>query len=351
VERCGGALILALEGGSGAAGARTARWIAALPTGVSTSSPFVAPVGAVEALRRRAFTLPGGRGAGDLLRQASGLLSAAAATGPRVITNDISPHMFFSAGLWGLPTREDARRLSRTFGAGSLDMVIFAYGTHHVSGIDQAIRESFAILRPGGHIVLQDFLDEGPVGRWFHDVVDPYSRTGHDFVHIGPIQLAVQLLLAGFRDVRMFEMEDPFMFAVPPGSARGAREVACTYLLGMYGLGDSHLRERHCLEGQIREILSYGEIGNTPRFEEDFVYIPRRATGASAIRPGSRHPALSPADCALVEALTALLTLEPMVLARRYGAPPELLGRWFRPDGSRWGLAAREVAAWREWVA
>ncbi|MCR2618792.1 hypothetical protein NSP35_24240, partial [Salmonella enterica] len=32
-----------------------------------------------------------------------------------VVTNDLSPHMFTRAGAWGFPTREDARRLSRTF--------------------------------------------------------------------------------------------------------------------------------------------------------------------------------------------------------------------------------------------
>lgn len=357
-ERCGGALVLALERGEPGGGdpppTRAARWLAVLPTGVVASAPLSLPAETVLAFDRRAVSLPGGRNLDDLLGQAEELLPArpAAAAGPRVITNDISPHMFFSAGLWGLPTREDACRLSRTFRAGALDAVIFAYGTHHVAGIGQAIRETFAVLRPGGQVVLQDFLDEGPVGDWFHRVVDPYSRTGHDFDHIGPIQLAVHLLLAGFRDLRLFEMEDPFLFAVPPGSAVEAREVACTYLLGMYGLGDSHLRDRPRLEERIRQTLSYAELGNVPRFEADFVYVPRRATGASAVRPAEGEAAApSPSDRALVAALGELLALDSEAVARRFGAPPELLRLWFREDGSRWGLAEPEVRSWRELAA
>lgn len=352
VEQCGGVLLLALEGTSGVGDAQIGRWIAALPGGVTASAPLAVPVDDLETLRRRARAIPPSRDVDNLLEQASKIFSDAGAScgGPLIITNDISPHMFFSAGRWGLPTREDASQLSRTFRAGALDAVIFAYGTHHVSGISQAIHEAAKILRPGGRILLQDFLDEGAVGNWFHKVVDAYSRTGHDFFHMGPIQLAVQLLLAGFREVRMFEMEDPFMFAVPPGAAAGARDIACTYLLGMYGLGESHLRERHCLEGQIRQILSYEEIGNTPEFEEDFVYIPRRATGVSAVRPHDSGQPLSPVDRALVQALTGVLALEPVTIARRFGATPELLSSWFRDDGARWGLAAWEVAAWFQQV-
>jgi SAM-dependent methyltransferase len=352
VAEGGGALILALaDEEPDGAGARSGRFLAALPGGVEVSAPVTVPAEALATLRRLATLLPGG-GLGDLLRQAGELFGGRpAAAGPRILTNDLSPHMFFSAGLWGLPTREDACRLSRTFRGGSLDGVIFAYGTHHVAGIDQAIAESFAVLRPGGRIVLQDFLDEGPVGSWFHQVVDPFSRTGHDFVHMGPIQLAVQLFLAGFRQVRMFEMEDPFLFAVPPGSGQEARAVACTYLLGMYGLGDSFLREHGELEAQIRQILSYAEIGNQPRFEDDFVYVPRRATGASAVRPESGEVPLSPADRALVEALSTVLALEATALAESFAAPPELLRTWFPQDGSRWGLTPREIDLWFERVS
>jgi SAM-dependent methyltransferase len=363
LEQCPGALILALEADSAAtpgAGGRVGRWLSVLPSRTTLSEPFELSADEMEAVARRAVEVPAKAGALEsmgpacdlaaLVRSVSSLAGRwrGRESGPRIITNDISPHMFFSAGRWGLPTREDARRLSRTFREGSLDAVLFAYGTHHVTGLDEAIRESFRVLRPGGCIVLQDFLDEGPVGRWFHQVVDPYSRTGHDFAHIGLVQLAVELFLAGFREVRLFEMEDPFLFAVPEGTKASAREVARTYLLGMYGLGESRLREPGRLESCIEQILSYEEIGNRPLFDEDFVYIPRRATVATAVRPHASSP-LSLADRVLAEAVTELLTLDPSALRER-GAPAELLDAWYRQDGTRWGLGPDEVSAWFRWA-
>lgn len=267
-----------------------------------------------------------------------------------MVTNDVSPHMFRSAGLWGVPVREDARKLSRTLKEDAFDGVVFAYGTHHVAEIGAAVHEAFRVLRPGGRIVVHDFLDEGQVGRWFHEVVDKHSRTGHDFAHLGPIQLAVYLLVAGFRGVELYEMEDPFVFSVPEGSGADARDVACTYLLGMYGMAESFGGQRERFERLIAEILTYPEIGNLPHFASDLVYVPRRAVVVSGQKPRDRREPLSAEDAELVERLDELLRAPQEDVLARVSVKPEVAGCWFGADGRRWGLSVADQEEWRRWL-
>ncbi|HYH79375.1 MAG TPA: methyltransferase domain-containing protein [Longimicrobium sp.] len=270
---------------------------------------------------------------------------------PLMITNDVSRHMFYRAGLWGMPTREDALRLSRTFRAGSLDGVLCAYGTHHIPDIPAALRESHAILKPGGCMVVHDFLDRGPVGNWFHDVVDPYSKTGHDMPHLGPVEMAVHLFRAGFRGVELFEIDDPFIFTAEPDDEMGARDLALRYIMGMYGMSESFAHRVDDLEALIHQVLTYPELGETPVFERDFALIPRRAVVARAYRPlAGEGTRFSGSDAALIEALGSALSASPGDLRRRAGGPPEATGSWFGEDGSRWGLSAADQQAWRAWV-
>jgi SAM-dependent methyltransferase len=276
--------------------------------------------------------------------------TAGPARRPLMVTNDIAPHMFYSAGLWGPPTREDARALSRTFRDGAFDGVLFAYGTHHVTAVDRAVAESLAILAPGGRIVVHDFLDEGQVGRWFHQVVDRHSRTGHDFPHLGPVELAVYLYLAGFRDVELYEMEDPFVFAVPDGSEADARDVATTYLLGMYGMGERLGGDRDRFERLVREYLTYPEIGNEPHFAPDLVYVPRRATVATARHPASPAGPLSAADAHLVARLADLLAANPADLLARTRPPADVAASWYPSTSARFGLSPEFQRRWFQWL-
>ncbi len=314
-------------------GSRSARMMGMHGAGVAVGEPFELPERELAwLLAERSVAWLGGKpvatGLGAVLRRVADELNASAGAGhpPLMITNDISSHMFLSAGLWGFPTREDARLLPRTFREGSLDGVLFAYGTHHVTSLDEAFRASLDVLRPDGRIVVHDFLDEGQVGRWFHEVVDRHSRTGHDFPHLGPVQLAVSLYLAGFRGVELYEMEDPFVFSVPEGSPATARHVAFTYLLGMYGMTESFGGRLDRFEELLHEILSYPEIGNQPLLGEgeDLVYVPRRAVVVSARRPedGPWAP-LNEADTALVRVLTGLLSAGP-----GWGVTPETRRQW-----------------------
>lgn len=266
----------------------------------------------------------------------------------RVVTNDLSPHMFTRAGAWGFPTREDARRLSRSFRAGAFDGVLFAYGTHHIDDLGAALAEGCTVVKPGGTVVVHDFLDEGPAGQWFHRVVDPRSKTGHDIPHIGPVQMAAHLLRAGFRDVRLHEIQDPFLFFAAAGE-RPARELALGYIMGMYGLEQGFPGGVDELEGEIRDILTYPELGEVPVFEEEFVYIPRRAVVAVARRPAPGEAPHGEGDLALARTLARWFRCTEDALVAEL-APPEGARRyWFAPDGRWWGLTPGERRAFLEW--
>lgn len=344
LEMVEGVLVLLVTPPSGDGASCGARLIGMHGAGVAVGDPFELPERELAwLLAERSVAWLGGKpvatGLAAILRRVADELTAGAGAGhpPLMITNDISSHMFRSAGLWGFPTREDARLLPRTFREGSLDGVLFAYGTHHVTSLDEAFRASLDVLRPDGRIVVHDFLEEGQVGRWFHEVVDRHSRTGHDFPHLGPVQLAVSLYLAGFRGVELYEMEDPFVFSVPEESPSTARHVAFTYLLGMYGMTESFGGRLDRFEELIHEILSYPEIGNEPFLGEDLVYVPRRAVVVSARRPedGPWAP-LGEADTSLVRVLTGLLSADP-------AGPGQLL--------QRWGVTPDTRRQWLSWVS
>lgn len=269
--------------------------------------------------------------------------------GARIVTNDLSPHMFARAGLWGMPTREDATRLTRSFREGSVDGVLLAYGTHHIPDMFAAAREAGRVARPGGRVVMHDFFDEGPAGQWFHRIVDKRSITGHDFPHVGPVQMAAALLAAGLHDVRLHEIQDPFLFVSGPG-APPARDLALGYIAGMYGLAPGFPDGLGEMEDAIHEILTYPEVGEEPRFGADFVYIPRRAVVATAVRPAEGTP-LGEADRALAATLAALFRRDPAEWADAPGLDADVRRYWFSADGRRWGVTEAERAEWLAWEA
>ncbi|MEW5927685.1 MAG: methyltransferase domain-containing protein [Gemmatimonadota bacterium] len=290
-------------------------------------------------------------GAGSVADRAAEFVAAGrdGEGGALIVTNDISPHMFYRAGLWGLPTREDATQLSRTFREKSLDGVLFAYGTHHILDMFDATREAGAVMKPGGVVVVHDFFDEGPAGQWFHHVVDKHSKTGHDIPHIGPVQMAVVLFAAGFQDLELHETQDPFFFACDGGEVK-ARDLALHYLLGMYGMEHSFKHRMDHFEEVVKTVLTYPEVDETPVFTEEFVYVPRRAVVARARKPEGGRPRYSAGDLAMIRTITELFRLEPDEVMRRAGAPEEIRKYWFGVDGIRWGVSRERQQEWLDWA-
>jgi ubiquinone/menaquinone biosynthesis C-methylase UbiE len=200
---------------------------------------------------------------------------------PSILTSDLSEEMVAAAQAYGLfAIRQTAQNLFLKDRC--MDGVIIAYGTHHIPPNHriQVCQEAFRVLAPAGHIVLHDFETESPMSRWFSEVVDRYSITGHQFPHFTAEEIREYLSSAGFTDISIHYMYDPFV--VYADSADEAKRNLAAYLLNMYGL--TKLVNEHGYEGALTlvydltcEYFKYDE--KSPPFDEHFghpqVYIGR----------------------------------------------------------------------------
>ena len=130
----------------------------------------------------------------------------------------------------------------------SLDGVLYAYGVHHLA-IDKrliAFRDIHRVLKSGGTFVLHDFKNESTMARFFKDVVDKYSITGHNFPHFDESETRQMLIEVGFR-VKSMEKPDDFIFEGK--NEDDVLRVCAHYIHSMYGLerlGD--ITENHTVE-------------------------------------------------------------------------------------------------------
>lgn len=196
---------------------------------------------------------------------------------PTVYTADISKFMIDACHAQALPcVRQSATR--SLFRDNVLDGVLIAYGSHHLDSNERrlAVREAHRTLRAGGRLVLHDFEIGGRCVKWFDSIVHPYSRTGHSHAHFSRHEMSHLFTSAGFRDVRVFEIPDPF--TLNGGSPEEARHNAVMHMYDMYDLvkiADSACDIAPRLERHITETL--GAI--TVRQEEGryVAEIPRHA--------------------------------------------------------------------------
>lgn len=176
---------------------------------------------------------------------------------PTVLTSDVSAGMVAAAQRYGLPAIREAAQalLLRDCSVGA---VILAYGTHHIpfAERDVAVREAHRVTRPGGRIVLHDFELDSPVARWFSDVVDRYSRTGHRFPHFSRAEMAHLLGAAGYRDIEVRRMYDPFV--VTGSSPDDALLKLGSHLMDMYGL--VRLRDLHKPSDAARIVADLADV-------------------------------------------------------------------------------------------
>jgi ubiquinone/menaquinone biosynthesis C-methylase UbiE len=152
-----------------------------------------------------------------------------------VLTGDIAAKMVNQAISYGLP----AVRQSATFlflRERSLDGVMIAYGTHHLTAAERlaACCEAHRALRSGGRLVLHDFEAGSPVATWFHDVVDRFTDAGHAYEHFTRASVRYYLSQAGFSEVTVRNVYDPFV--VHGVSEDDALGRLLDYVLDMYGL-------------------------------------------------------------------------------------------------------------------
>jgi Methylase involved in ubiquinone/menaquinone biosynthesis len=156
-------------------------------------------------------------------------------TSPEIISADMSRLMVDACLAQGYPSiRQSA---SKSFLKDAvLDGVLIAYGSHHLTNPErrEAAREAHRTLRRGGRFVLHDFETNGPVDRWFREVVDPFSATGHPHPHFSADEMRQIMSDAGFRDAKVQAMEDPFVLT--GDTPQAARRTMLQHLRMMYGL-------------------------------------------------------------------------------------------------------------------
>lgn len=152
-----------------------------------------------------------------------------------ILTSDLSEDMVRAAAAAGLvPICQAAQYL--VLKDACLDGVILAYGTHHIPRQDRlrVCREAHRVLKPGGKVLLHDFEEGSPVALWFSEVVERYSRTGHEFPHFTAAEIDGYLSAAGFSDGHVECLYDPFVLTADSESE--ARRALASYLISMYGL-------------------------------------------------------------------------------------------------------------------
>ncbi|HEY2236956.1 MAG TPA: class I SAM-dependent methyltransferase [Candidatus Angelobacter sp.] len=189
---------------------------------------------------------------------------------PTIFTADASAMMISDALAQSLPAIRQPAQLM-LLRDNSADGVVFAYGTHHISPSTRAMafREAHRVLKRFRKVVIQDFEEGSPTARWYSEVLDRYTTTGHKFQHFTREGLRQLVLEAGFSDVQIIEIYDPFVFHgnEPETARRRLVEHACS-LFGLEKLiRDDSGKERHWRD--IEALLHpYGVLPSTALFAE-----------------------------------------------------------------------------------
>ncbi|MEU3624786.1 hypothetical protein BS329_34965 [Amycolatopsis coloradensis] len=203
---------------------------------------------------------------------------------PTVFTADISNLMISSCRAHDLPyIRQSATR--SLFRDDSLDGVLIGYGTQLLSpqARQLAVLEAYRTLKPGSLLVLHAFEAGQPAARFFDDVVHPYSRTGHPHEHLTRAEIDGLFADAGFRDMRMCDMHDPFIVEAP--TAGEARRNALMHLYSAYDLckiSGSQQDVEAKLEALVEETL--GPISVRREQEHYIAEVPRTALVATGVK-------------------------------------------------------------------
>lgn len=201
--------------------------------GIRQLFELVSPQRELSSLRPQHKILDVLGGDGVLARAIPDLVTPARA--PHVLTSDLSEDMVAAARAYGLfALRQPAQNL--LLKDESIDGVIIAYGAHHIPQEQRvlACREAYRVLKDDGRIVLHDFEEDSPVAGWFGEVVDKYSITGHQFPHFTIEEIHTCLQEAGFSDIEVTYLYDPFILDAP--TREDAIRTFAECLLNMYGL-------------------------------------------------------------------------------------------------------------------
>lgn len=154
----------------------------------------------------------------------------------KIITNDFSSFMVLRSIERGNPTTFQSAEELFLIKDSCLDAVVMAYGTHHLPPKKRlsAIQEAYRVLKKGGKFILHDFEDNSKMARFFRDVADKYSLTGHYHQHFNRKETEALFRKSGFVGVRSFSLVDDFVFQNL--TKKGSLENCLEYFYLLYGL-------------------------------------------------------------------------------------------------------------------
>jgi SAM-dependent methyltransferase len=190
-----------------------------------------------------------------------------AAARPRILTGDLSSDMVDITLAAGAPALLEAAE-DLIVRDGSFDAVLVAYGAHHLPLTHRpaVCREAHRALRSGGRFVLHDFDQEGAVARWFREVVHEYSRAGHSYDHFTRTEALALLGEAGFADVAVDSMYDPFCVVTDHADP----ELALAgHLIDMYGLVRLQPADRERVVAGLADAIFRYETADLPAATAD----------------------------------------------------------------------------------
>ncbi len=203
-----------------------------------------------------------------------------------VVTSDLSGFMIDRAKSFGLlAIRQPAQQLR--FRSEVLDGVILAYGTHHIDrpSRPKALSEAWRVLRPGGGLLLHDFLEGSNAATWFHEVVDKFSATGHLADHFSHREISELFIRAGFEELSIIDQREEIAFN--GSSAEESRLKAGQFLYLMYGLVELGVASAGAFFAALElaeHFLEVSTVRLASRFE---TRVARDVVIASALKPGS----------------------------------------------------------------
>jgi SAM-dependent methyltransferase len=177
---------------------------------------------------------------------------------PEIFTGDIAGSMVTDALARGFPAvRQPAQSL--LLADRTMDGVIFAYGTHHVPVSDRltVLTEAHRVLRPGGRVLVHDFVENSPTARWYSEILDKYTTTGHDCVHFTQAGIRALLEAAGFTNVCVTKIYDPCTIWADHPDQAWTRLLA--YLVDLFSLEGLRPKDGQASQDHwrmVREIIS-----------------------------------------------------------------------------------------------
>ncbi|MCK4764225.1 MAG: methyltransferase domain-containing protein [Candidatus Aminicenantes bacterium] len=176
-----------------------------------------------------------------------------------IITNDISSYMVEITIKDKYPTTWQSADNLHCIRYKSLNGILFAYGAHHlpINRRIDAYKEAYRVLKKNGKFVLHDFSNESSMVKYFKNVVDQFSSTGHNFTHFDETETKNLLTGIGFKNIRSMKIRDDFVFhAKNQNQVLGKCAEYVYYMYCLEKIGDiNDPKTKTLILNSVREIL------------------------------------------------------------------------------------------------